>query len=126
MHGQARPYFVYGILEAGHEKCLDYEFVEEEGLDIYVKYIVRNYGGRPIYGMHLAVDENTGAFTGLDEETKAKIDALAEELGLKAGYHVAVQGWDQELYSYYTPAGREDNPSKRRKHDSESEEEEED
>ena len=98
MYGCSSPHIVYGFLEIDNEKVITYEWLSENGLELYATELIRNTACEAVYGVEIGFEEPS-------EKTKTYFTELAKKYNLQEpDKHLVLSGdisW--ECHSEYTP-----------------------
>ena len=102
MYGCADPVVIYGFGESSSDVKINAEWLQQNNLHMFTDNIVRNCACTMYYGVEAELNTLTGHCI-IPETDKERVDNIANKLGITAGFHVVVYGWDVDEHDSYNP-----------------------
>ncbi len=107
MHSCADGVVVFGWCDDERDRMIEYDWLRENKIDLYVTDIVRAYAGAFVYGLRCSWNESTGQAT-IKGDKRKLVEAAATKAGIpltSLKYHLAVFGDYETCHESYTPGG---------------------
>ncbi len=109
MHGCYDAVMIYGFKEGNSTKHIDYDYLEEHGIEMYAVNVVRDYMDEAAYGIQCEFCEYTCRIISPSEEERKKVEELYAKFmeyhdgnrDSKLGYYLVVSG-DYEWTNAYS------------------------
>ncbi len=105
MHSCADGVVVFGWCDDERDRMIEYDWLRENKIDLYVTDIVRAYAGAFVYGLRCSWNESTGQAT-IKGDKRKLVEAAATKAGIpltSLKFHLSVFGDYETCHEAYTP-----------------------